>query len=197
MFTNTRTVSRRDRPSRIATPQRVEGIAMTLISLRNLRHSYLANPKNGCRLGAQGNQRRLVEDGGAYALLGPSGCGKTTLLNIISGLLTPSDGEIWFGDSNVTDYADRPAQYRAGVPVSGRLRHHDRLRQSRLSASQSRDRRAGRGQEGPRDRLHARPRRHAARQRASGLTADGKQKISLGRGLVRTRTSTSSCSTNR
>ena len=32
------------------------------------------------------------EDGGAYALLGPSGCGKTTLLNIISGLITPTRG---------------------------------------------------------------------------------------------------------
>ena len=34
------------------------------------------------------------KDGGAYALLGPSGCGKTTLLNIISGLITPSTGRI-------------------------------------------------------------------------------------------------------
>jgi glycerol transport system ATP-binding protein len=34
------------------------------------------------------------EDGGAYALLGPSGCGKTTLLNVISGLLTPSRGRV-------------------------------------------------------------------------------------------------------
>ncbi len=33
------------------------------------------------------------DDGGAYALLGPSGCGKTTLLNVISGLLTPSQGK--------------------------------------------------------------------------------------------------------
>ncbi len=32
------------------------------------------------------------ENGGAYALIGPSGCGKTTLLNIISGLIRPSEG---------------------------------------------------------------------------------------------------------
>jgi glycerol transport system ATP-binding protein len=38
----------------------------------------------------------------AYALLGPSGCGKTTLLNIISGLVTPTQGRIWFGDREVT-----------------------------------------------------------------------------------------------
>jgi ABC-type sugar transport systems, ATPase components len=36
------------------------------------------------------------EDGGAYALLGPSGCGKTTLLNIISGLIRPSQGRVLF-----------------------------------------------------------------------------------------------------
>jgi glycerol transport system ATP-binding protein len=45
----------------------------------------------------------------AYALLGPSGCGKTTLLNIISGLLTPTVGRVWFGDRDVT-----------AVPTAGR-----------------------------------------------------------------------------
>lgn len=45
----------------------------------------------------------------AYALLGPSGCGKTTLLNIISGLITPTVGRIFFDDRDVTD-----------VPTAGR-----------------------------------------------------------------------------
>ena len=40
--------------------------------------------------------------GRAYALLGPSGCGKTTLLNIISGLVIPSEGRLLFGDRDVT-----------------------------------------------------------------------------------------------
>jgi glycerol transport system ATP-binding protein len=38
----------------------------------------------------------------AYALLGPSGCGKTTLLNIISGLVIPSEGRLLFDDIDVT-----------------------------------------------------------------------------------------------
>src|SRR5690606_28958694 len=42
------------------------------------------------------------KDGGAYALLGPSGCGKTTLLNLISGLLRPSEGRILFDGRDVT-----------------------------------------------------------------------------------------------
>src|SRR5690349_24838442 len=43
-----------------------------------------------------------LRDGGAYALLGPSGCGKTTMLNIISGLLVPSQGSVSFDGRDVT-----------------------------------------------------------------------------------------------
>ena len=42
------------------------------------------------------------EQGRAYALLGPSGCGKTTLLNIISGLVIPSEGRLLFDGRDVT-----------------------------------------------------------------------------------------------
>ncbi|QUI90406.1 ATP-binding cassette domain-containing protein [Porphyromonas gingivalis] len=34
------------------------------------------------------------EKGKFYSILGPSGCGKTTLLNLISGLLSPSAGSV-------------------------------------------------------------------------------------------------------
>src|SRR5262249_6368312 len=43
-----------------------------------------------------------VEPGEFLALMGPSGSGKTTLLNLIAGLDTPSQGQIWVGDQLIS-----------------------------------------------------------------------------------------------
>jgi glycerol transport system ATP-binding protein len=74
---------------------------MAKIVLRDLRHTYMPSPRSD----ADWALKKLTlewADGGAYALLGPSGCGKTTLLNLISGLLTPTEGRILFDDRDVT-----------------------------------------------------------------------------------------------
>ena len=39
-----------------------------------------------------------IPDGSLIGLLGPSGCGKSTTLNLLSGLLKPTAGKIFFGD---------------------------------------------------------------------------------------------------
>ena len=44
-----------------------------------------------------------IPDGKLVGLLGPSGCGKSTTLNLLSGLLTPTSGKIFFGDDDVTN----------------------------------------------------------------------------------------------
>ena len=44
-----------------------------------------------------------IPDGKLIGLLGPSGCGKSTTLNLISGLETPTEGRIYFGENDVTD----------------------------------------------------------------------------------------------
>ena len=46
-----------------------------------------------------------VPDGKLVGLLGPSGCGKSTTLYMISGLQSPTSGEVWFGDQEVTNLA--------------------------------------------------------------------------------------------
>ena len=74
---------------------------MAKITLKDLSHSYLSKQSSDADWALRGVDIDW-KDGGAYALLGPSGCGKTTLLNIISGLLKPTKGEILFDDKNVT-----------------------------------------------------------------------------------------------
>ncbi|MCG8640217.1 MAG: ATP-binding cassette domain-containing protein, partial [Desulfobacterales bacterium] len=75
---------------------------MAQIDMNNIAHSYMKQPKSESDYAL--NELSISwQDGGAYSLLGPSGCGKTTLLNILSGLLYPSQGKIWFDGKDVTD----------------------------------------------------------------------------------------------
>ena len=48
-----------------------------------------------------------VARGSFFSILGPSGCGKTTLLNLISGLLTPTQGRILFDGKDITQLGPR------------------------------------------------------------------------------------------
>src|SRR4051812_31469930 len=74
---------------------------MARIELRGLAHSYNSNPKSEADYALKPMQH-VWEDGGADALLGPSGCGTPTLLNISSGLLIPSEGQVLFDGRDVT-----------------------------------------------------------------------------------------------
>ena len=44
-----------------------------------------------------------INDGELICLLGPSGCGKTTILNLLAGLLDPTDGDIKLDKESVID----------------------------------------------------------------------------------------------
>lgn len=156
---------------------------MAKITLANLAHSYKENPK--CE--EDYALRRINhewEDGAAYALLGPSGCGKSTLLNIISGILVPSEGQIFFDKTDVTNEttANRNIAQVFQFPViydtmtirenlefplknRGESKEYIEKRVSEIAKSIQVE-----------DILD---------KKARGLTADAKQKISLGRGMVR------------
>ncbi|MDA7837953.1 ABC transporter ATP-binding protein [Candidatus Pelagibacter sp.] len=74
---------------------------MSKIDLNKISHSY--NPNDVNPTYALNPFSMTWEDGKRYAILGPSGCGKTTMLNIVSGLVRPSSGKILFDDKDVTE----------------------------------------------------------------------------------------------
>ena len=149
----------------------------------DLAHSYRPNPRQDSDY-ALLPLRMAFDDGGAYALLGPSGCGKSTMLNIMSGLLVPSQGKVLFDgrdmtratpqQRNIAQVFQFPVIYdtmtvaeNLAFPLKNRGVPEARIRQR---VGQIAEMLEMSGQ------LH---------QRAAGLSADAKQKISLGRGLVR------------
>ncbi|MDY6429738.1 MAG: ATP-binding cassette domain-containing protein, partial [Bacilli bacterium] len=76
------------------------------IRINGLTKVFPGNPKKNIPdTVAVGDFNVTVEDGTLMGLLGPSGCGKSTTLYMISGLKQPTDGEIWFGDEDVTHLA--------------------------------------------------------------------------------------------
>jgi len=149
----------------------------------DLAHAYKPNPRRDEDY-ALLPLKMTFENGGAYALLGPSGCGKTTLLNIVSGLVRPSQGRVLFDGADVTG---RTPQQRNIAQVFQFPVIYDTMTVAENLAFPLRNRGV------PADRIATRVGRVAEMlelsgqldRRAAGLAADAKQKISLGRGLVR------------
>ena len=156
---------------------------MSKITLKDLSHSYL-DKQNSNADWALRNINIDWKDGGAYALLGPSGCGKTTLLNIISGLLNPTKGKVFFNNEDITlkTPVERNIAQIFQFPVI-----YDTMTVYNNLAFPLKNRGI------PPNEIDKRVKEIAEMleltktlyNRASGLTADGKQKISLGRGLAR------------
>jgi glycerol transport system ATP-binding protein len=156
---------------------------MARIELRGIAHAY------GGSAGAEPSYAvqpldLIWEDGGAYALLGPSGCGKSTLLGIISGLLRPTHGSVWIDGRDVTQLAPRernvaqvfqfPVLYDT-MTVYDNLAFPLRNRGVRPAEVRARVEQVA----SLLDLTAELPRT------ASGVPGDLKQRIALGRGLVR------------
>jgi glycerol transport system ATP-binding protein len=156
---------------------------MARIDLDHIKHSYLAHPRSEADYALK-EVHHSWADGGAYALLGPSGCGKTTLLSLISGLITPTAGRILFNGHDVTQLSTerRNIAQVFQFPVV-----YDTMTVAQNVGFPLRNRKV------PETEVDRRTKEiiemiglgESAHKRARGLTADQKQKISLGRGLVR------------
>lgn len=149
----------------------------------DLAHSYKPNPKEDADYALR-PFCMAFEDGGAYALLGPSGCGKTTMLNIISGLVQPSQGQVRFAGQDMTQ---RTPQERNIAQVFQFPVIYDTMTVGENLAFPLRNRKVAPERIRQRVGVIAEMLELSGQldQRAAGLAADTKQKISLGRGLVR------------
>ncbi|MDT8895181.1 ABC transporter ATP-binding protein [Halomonas sp. I1] len=156
---------------------------MAEITLKSLAHTYLPDPRSPEDYAIR-EMDHVWHQGGAYALLGPSGCGKSTLLNIISGLLEPSSGEVLF-DGEVVNALPPEARNIAQVfqfpVIYDTMTVYDNLAFPLRNVKT------------PETRVHERVMEVAdvleltsqLKRKAKNLTADEKQKVSMGRGLVR------------
>jgi glycerol transport system ATP-binding protein len=156
---------------------------MARIELAGLAHSYKSNPSQSSDYALRPMDMTWT-DGGAYALLGPSGCGKTTLLNIISGLVKPSQGKVLFDGKDVTNL---PTEARNIAQVFQFPVIYDTMTVGENLAFPLKNRGWKQADIDKRVSQIAEILELTGdlKHRASGLTADAKQKISLGRGLVR------------
>src|SRR2546423_5447500 len=156
---------------------------MARIDLVDLAHSYSGN-NAAPETFALKPVTMTWRQGGAYALLGPSGCGKTTLLNLISGIVTPSRGKILFDGTDITPLS---TQKRNIAQVFQFPVIYDTMTVGQNLAFPLLNRGVAKPE------IDARVAEIAKlldltpylERKATRLTADAKQKISLGRGLVR------------
>ena len=72
------------------------------IRLEHLTKIFPGRKKGDQETVAVGDLNITIPDGKLVGLLGPSGCGKSTTLYMISGLLEPTSGKIYFGENDVT-----------------------------------------------------------------------------------------------
>jgi multiple sugar transport system ATP-binding protein len=126
----------------------------------------------------------VVNDGEFFCLLGPSGCGKTTTLRMIAGLELPTEGQIFLGGEDVT-FKRASARDIAFVFQMFALYPHMSVRQNIAFPLVS--------QGMPRAEIDARVAQAAAtlqithllKSSVSGLTSGDRQRVALGRAIVR------------
>ena len=156
---------------------------MARVTLEALRHSYLPAPQAPEDYALKQLDLEWT-DGGAYALLGPSGCGKTTLLNIISGLVKPTEGRVLFDGKDITGLPPKDrniAQVFQFPVIYDTMSVYDNLafplRNRGVDEAVVKQRVSEIAAMLDIEDMLSRP--------AAALAPDSKQKLSMGRGLVR------------
>jgi ABC-type multidrug transport system fused ATPase/permease subunit len=94
------------------------------VVLKNINFKYKENSKFSIF-----NANLLIESGTVNAIVGRSGAGKTTLVDIMLGVITPTEGEILISGKTPLEVIDKSPGYLAYVPqdvyiINGTLREN-------------------------------------------------------------------------
>ncbi len=156
---------------------------MAKIELRNIWHSYDDNEEYAIR-----NVNITFEDGSAIALLGPSGCGKTTILSLVTGLLKPTRGQVLFDGVDVT--ALSPKERHIALVFQFPVLYESMSVYGNLSFPLDND---GMDSRKIKKRVNEVAEimeiEHLLKYSSKSLTPADKQRVALGRGIVRPNTS--------
>ncbi|MCQ0986682.1 ABC transporter ATP-binding protein [Jiella marina] len=124
-------------------------------------------------------------DGEVACLLGPSGCGKTTLMRMLAGLEKPTEGRVLFGGKDVTRLPPRKRnvgmvfQYPVMYPTLSVFENLELpMRYDRSVSSSERKRRVE-------EILDVLDIQHLSRAFIDQLDAGNRQKVAVGRAVVR------------
>ncbi|MEM6629486.1 MAG: ABC transporter ATP-binding protein [Bacteroidota bacterium] len=158
---------------------------MSIIETKNLFKTY----EGAVPVHAVNGVDLQIDAGEFTAIVGPSGSGKTTLLNIIGGLDSPTEGEVWIDGVNLAELkGNQLIDFRLNnigfvfqaynlIPV---LTARENMEFVMLLQKQSQEKRDTRVQElahaiGLEDRLHHRP---------QALSGGQQQRVAVARALA-------------
>jgi len=84
------------------------------IEINNLNKIYSPNKKNNSAISALSNVNLKIKKGSFFGLLGPNGAGKSTIINILSGLVNKTSGDVKICDLDIEQYKQL-AKYKIGI----------------------------------------------------------------------------------
>src|ERR671911_164709 len=96
------------------TPEAAEVSPGTVLAAKDLTRQY---GEGDSAVHALRGVSLAIPRGQFAAVMGPSGSGKSTLMHILAGLDTPTSGQVWVGDEEITEMDDDELTERVGRAV--------------------------------------------------------------------------------